>query len=402
MTRIKIILITIFSIMLLTSVLYTVSNKILLESFQEIENEQMIRNLVRVDSAVQNYQSTLSIQMRDWAEWDDTYEYIQNQNEEYVSSNLSDGSLINLEINFMAFIADTGEIISSFGVDLSEETSVPSRVIIEGLLKNSHIQSSIRTHSEISILLEIEDELIFVGLAPITKTDGYGDSHGSILFARIFDDSMKEKLIDLTQLDLTLKHTNTPKLSQDMVEANKEIKTSGEYFVRAFSEQEIAGYTDIRDTEDNSLAIIKVVSSRDIYKHGKHVVFIFTVISSCAILLFGVVILISFEILLLRRLSRLSKEVAGISINTLEDAHIQESGFDEIGTLASKINNLFTELAKAHTEEMKARQLEKEVSLELKKSLKETEEMNKLMVGRELKMIELKKELANAQKKSSE
>src|SRR3989339_348073 len=103
MTRIKIIGITFLSILFLTAAMYTVSNKILLDSYMEIERDQMVQHLTRIDSAIENQQSNLNIKLLDWSQWDDTFQFMQDRNEAYISSNLAVTTLINLDINYIAF-----------------------------------------------------------------------------------------------------------------------------------------------------------------------------------------------------------------------------------------------------------------------------------------------------------
>ncbi|KKS29567.1 MAG: Sensory transduction histidine kinase [Parcubacteria group bacterium GW2011_GWA2_43_11] len=397
MTRIKIIGITIVSILLLTGTLYIVSNKILLDSYRNIEHDQMVQHLIRVDSAVKNFQSNLGIKLRDWSQWDDTFQFVSDRNEEYVTSNLAVTTLQNLEINFIGFFDIQGGLIFSVGTSLTEEQEIPSESIMR------EVASKVLTPpspSEFSGVLEVQGKILFIEVQTIKKTSGEGYV-GNMLFGRYLDESVVTELGELTQLDLTFTQLHGQDLlSQDLTEIIEDISANKGYHIHEFSEQNIAGYTVITSTQKEVLGIFKVLRERQVYLQGKNTVFTFVIIASCAILLFGIVILIFFEYLLLHRLSVLSKEVKEISIRDLQNTRVHEHGNDEIGTLATSINDLLQEVTRAQEDEKKAQELEKEVSIKLQKSLEETQEMNRLMVGRELKMIELKKELEQAQKKS--
>lgn len=105
------------------------------------------------------------------------------------------------------------------------------------------------------------------------------------------------------------------------------------------------------------------------------------------------------------------------------DFQIEVSAKDEIGKLTERFNEMVSKLEEkvsieeqrdilevqvnARTKELKelTEKLEKEVrerTEELEKKVKEYEKINKLMVGRELKMIELKKELRKREENEKE
>jgi sensor domain CHASE-containing protein len=396
MTRIKIIAITIVSILFLTGTLYIVSNKILLDSYISIEHDQMVQHLTRVDGAVKNFQTNLRIKLLDWSQWDDTFQFALDRNEEYIVSNLAITTLQNLEINFIAFFDTQGELIFSIGTSLSEEEEIPSESLMREIASKTLTSPS---PSEVSGIFETQGKLLFVEAQTIKKTSGEGNA-GSMLFARYLDESVVAELGELTHLDLTFSQLRDQNLPQDITEAVEDISATEGYHVHQFSEQMIAGYTAVINAQGEILGIFKVLRERQVYLQGKNTVFVFVMIAGCAILLFGIIILIFFEYLLLHRLYVLSKEVKGISIHDLHGTRVHEHGNDEIGTLATSINDLLQEVTRAQEDEKKAQELEKEATIKLQKSLEETQQMNKLMIGRELKMIELKKKLSEIESKS--
>jgi HAMP domain-containing protein len=95
----------------------------------------------------------------------------------------------------------------------------------------------------------------------------------------------------------------------------------------------------------------------------------------------------------LSRLEQLALRVAEGALDVKVDADLREKK-DELGSLAVSFHTMTTELARANRRIVESQE-------ELKKHAEVLERMNKLMVGRELKMRELKSEL-NAIKSSPE
>ena len=88
-----------------------ISLTILLTSFEKIENDRVEQNIGRVKNALEEKTKALNLFNLDWSVWDDTYEFIEDRNEDYIKSNLVDTTFINRKINIMVFVNHKGEVI---------------------------------------------------------------------------------------------------------------------------------------------------------------------------------------------------------------------------------------------------------------------------------------------------
>lgn len=128
------------------------------------------------------------------------------------------------------------------------------------------------------------------------------------------------------------------------------------------------------------------------------------VMSAIFILIIGMTLIFSYNISLFisRPIRELSQLVNQYSHGKF-DLRVTVASQDEIGHLgeafnemAEKLQILYTDLAQKVSE--RTRQIE-EKSKEFEKQTREYAEINKLMIGRELKMVELKKEIDDLKKK---
>src|SRR5690554_7282337 len=53
------------------------------------ENQQAGQELARIENSLVQNHNALTAQTRDWAHWDDTYQFIQDANSDYATSNFS-------------------------------------------------------------------------------------------------------------------------------------------------------------------------------------------------------------------------------------------------------------------------------------------------------------------------
>lgn len=113
-------------------------------------------------------------------------------------------------------------------------------------------------------------------------------------------------------------------------------------------------------------------------------------------LLFSLLLGLLFSFVLVRRMSKLINFVREMSAGkSVKPIAITRS--DELGELGSAFNNLSVKLSESRIGlERQVKERTKELdqkSSELKKTLAESERLNKSMIGRELEMIKLKKEI---------
>jgi len=140
----------------------------------------------------------------------------------------------------------------------------------------------------------------------------------------------------------------------------------------------------------------------EVLNNAKKRAAIVTIVFALLVILIG----LRFSRNLTRPLIRLNNTAQAVGKGNF-NARADESRKDEIGELAKALNSMTKNLKAAQekllrSEKQKSKYLEKEVAKktkELRKKISELEKWNKLTSGRELKMIELKKELARLKKR---
>ena len=106
---------------LLTAIMYVISNTILTPSYADLENASMHTNVERLISAMDSKLSYMDAFNYDWAAWDDTYSFIEDVNTEYIDSNLVDETFIGGQLNLMVFVNSSGQVVFSKAFDLENE-----------------------------------------------------------------------------------------------------------------------------------------------------------------------------------------------------------------------------------------------------------------------------------------
>ena len=102
--RKKTLLPVVVTLIALIVVLYFSMSMILYRGYAAAEQQNVISNMQRVTTAYRSEQEQLQGLLENWAWWDDTYKFIQNDNTAYQLSNLNIASIQGLKINFMVSV----------------------------------------------------------------------------------------------------------------------------------------------------------------------------------------------------------------------------------------------------------------------------------------------------------
>ena len=137
--RLKTLIIVGGAVIVLGFVVYGISQTVLMKGFLEIEKEITEKNVKRVINSLYNDISVIDSTNYDWSAWDDTYEFIQNKNEEYIESNLINDTFVTIGINMMLYFNSSGQLVFGKAVDLENETEIEiPQDLLDYIKKNGH------------------------------------------------------------------------------------------------------------------------------------------------------------------------------------------------------------------------------------------------------------------------
>src|SRR5262245_7131138 len=123
--RRKTLLIVGLSLAVLFFIVYLVVSLISMAGFSTVESQDARQNVSRAQQALDDEISKLSTSVGDWAPWDDSYNFMLDQNRDFIDSNLSGDALANLKINLMVFVDNDHQIFYGVGYDLVQGQEAP-------------------------------------------------------------------------------------------------------------------------------------------------------------------------------------------------------------------------------------------------------------------------------------
>jgi diguanylate cyclase (GGDEF)-like protein/PAS domain S-box-containing protein len=248
--------------------LYGIALHIILSSSSQLEQHNTRQNVERVLLAISSDTANLERQGADWSNWDETYNFMQGKNPNFVKSNINTDVFVTLQLNFILLIDSDNRLLAAQGFDLSQAKSVDIPASLRSQLNSNALLRPAAPNSKINALgisMLPENPLLLVSRQILTS-EAKGPSRGTLIFGRYLNDRAISQLAKTTSLSLTIKRFDDPQLPPDFQAVRSELIRDRTICVKPLNNDEISGYTTIDDVYGKPALIVKVDMPRDIYK----------------------------------------------------------------------------------------------------------------------------------------
>lgn len=316
-------------------------NYILLSSVEINEQRQVRTELARAVNAVKYDLATLTAFLTDWAVWDDTYKYVQEQNEDYVKNNLADATFSSQKINMMIFADYQGKILygKAYNLDNSTEVAInvsPYQPIINSVLPSAGV-------SLVSGIVLMPEGPMMVAAMPVVDSLKQKPARGVMLIGRYLNLSELDRLSKITQLPIQIMAFN----SEQLPSGTQQLKNE-KSIVQVINSTTVAGITLLKDITGQERFLLKIESPRLLYRQGINSAVLFGASLLIVTLLYGFSMFMLLDRHIVKRIINLITKVDMIkSFDDIVDV-AKIGGKDEITSLAEKINVMLNELKLSH------------------------------------------------------
>ncbi len=384
--RTKTFITVVLTILVLIWVLYATSTNIIRAGFSEIENQTARASVDRATQGIWDQTRDLGRSIRDWSYWDESYEFIQDNNPEFANKNLLDNVFTSLNINVLIFIKPNGEILYSRAYDFQNKLSIPLPLELEAHLKSNQVLWRHTDPEKIYkglILLPVTSSKLLLASSPILNSKGEGPIGGTLIMGRYLDQPILDELSSNQQLSLSLFRVDDPQLPQDFqgtrnkLVANQQINYEFTVLggtenneispedkdrelntlpVSIMSRDKIAAYSLLRDIYGRPTMLLRADIPRAVSHQGERSLKFFFLFLTIASLVFGITTILLLERIVLARLAKLNQQVKIITQNSSLDLRIKLRGNDELGSLAQGINTMLNALSQSQNQQQESQE----------------------------------------------
>ncbi|NMB80123.1 MAG: PAS domain S-box protein [Methanomicrobiales archaeon] len=359
--RKKTVIIVCITLLFLILALYASSELIVQGGFSQVETRSAQKDTDRALVALGSDINALDAVVHDWASRDDTRQYLAGTISSQEWQVLDAGLFDRLGFNAILITDNQGNLLTGRQYDLArrELTSV-SPELGDLLLAYSRPDSGNLTRGGTLGVVPLRGGIMMVSLRPVFSGGDDQTIAGYLLMGRYIDDPEVARLTSLTRLPLEIHPYHDPAMPADFSRAVSRfpasqvpfiLRTGDEAFVldaptiiEPLDSSTLGSYSLIRDIHGNPALVIRASISRDISAQGRTTSLWFVIMLIITGLVFGMVILVLLEKIVLSRLAVLSCRVNDIGRDRDFSARVSVGGSDEIGDLAGNVNGMLCDL----------------------------------------------------------
>ncbi len=268
-TRRRALIVIVAATVLMVVVLYGSLQWILLRGFAAVEQDNTVRNVQRAVEALNAELGYLNSKASDWANWDDTYEFMEDGNSQHVESNLTDESFVDLGLNLMLFIRPSGQVLAGKSYDLASKKEIEVSSALKRHLSMDGLLRPADNGTRRSGLLLLPEGPLAIVSRPILTSKGTGPSRGTLLMGRYVDAALVDHLARTTHLALDMYGVQDAQMPADMQALKGSFSLSNEFVVWPRDGDTVAGYTILNDLYGQPALLLRVTTSRPIYQQGQ-------------------------------------------------------------------------------------------------------------------------------------
>ncbi|KPQ24942.1 MAG: two-component system, cell cycle response regulator [Halomonas sp. HL-48] len=187
---------------------------VIFPTLQAEERMMVKRELDRVERSFERDQQQLFAQVRDWAHWDDTYQFVQGDYPRYQDVNFSQEMFEDMRYQLMAFFNTDGEVRFLAGISPATGDYQTCTALVDECAWMApwvnNMQAAIDDDSVSQTAIYADQTPVLVAATPILRTDSSGPPAGWLFKARTLDDEWQAFLEDYTGLPISLELVNQP------------------------------------------------------------------------------------------------------------------------------------------------------------------------------------------------
>jgi signal transduction histidine kinase len=290
--------------------LHLVTALLLHPSYQAIENSEINQSLTQLDNVINYRLTSLESITKDYATWDDTYRFIQDKNQGYISNNLVDSTFNNLKINVLAFVNLNKSIVYCKSFDLNNSAQIEtSNEMTNFVSSNNNLWnfSSVNS-SSVSGLILMDDKPMLIATKPILTSNGVGPIMGGVLFGRYLDAIELRNLKQITNLDFSIQPVITLN-QEDQIIKESLVSTKRSSLIKENNFDFVSGYKLVKDVNSNPVFLLKITESREIFKQADIIEYIFIASSAFLTIILAIILIFMMEKNIFKPMNKIASSV---------------------------------------------------------------------------------------------
>ena len=336
---------------------YALSQSLILTRFDLQDANLLEAETQRLENLLdQNLRRNLDL-VQSYSQWDESYEFMQGQHPDYLSRNADPDALSEMNFDFMLFLDLQGQLYAEQWLP-----PVLTELFVLGERPSSfeQLRSAIlalagqlvqpQRHNVYGQLVEVQGVPLILAMGSIHDNQATLPSAGTLIAGHFLDGERGESL--QRQIGGTLRLLPVDEQLNDW----QPIGSNADYNLnrvdasprRILGDDQQQQLLRFRNSLDEPEMMFEVTRDRRLYHEGRQAIAIFLSQATAVGLLALLLIYLGLEFAILRRVSRMHREIAGIGPESSRQ-RLGDNGHDELGRLAHEVNRMLERLEQSET-----------------------------------------------------
>lgn len=330
--RSKVIALLTLMFAILSVLAIAIQTEVVMPSFTRLERANALTSMKRVRYAMDRDLEALQVDAMDWANWGDAYRFVQDHNQTFIRTNLTQSAVNQVRVDAIVFIDLQGHIVLWSG------NVLPTRLSLQGsLAAGSSLRADFPWRKYLGTmtaprgLLRTNLGVMLIAGAPILDGTGRGRPLGMVIMGRLLTPTRLRGLESQTQVHITMLHGPVARGAERLVETRALTQVYGTFV----------------DVDRRPLMTLRVDVPRSITARGRTAIRYVSasIVAAAAAVLALIVVLLNR--LVLAPLTRVTQHAVVVADDADLSARLNFTSKDEFGRLAREFDRMVERLAAA-------------------------------------------------------
>jgi diguanylate cyclase (GGDEF)-like protein len=327
---------------------YFVSRFALLNGFSRLESNYAHESVRRLQNHVQAEEDQLVTMARDYAQWDQTFDFMVRHNSSYVHDELTDDTFNIIHINLFMLLDNAGNVV--FHKD-SHDWPINQKSLAD--ISMAYLSTAAGAQHQASAgLLDVNGRMFMLAFEPILTSRGDGQARGTLVMGRGLSEAVLSSMSRSIGVPLWLEPADNAPSPKD----RRALWSDGTASVMMESDSALLAYLPLKDLTGVNRKLLVARMPSDLYSEGQKVARYLLLLLMLAGLVHSGVLLIVLEEALLKRVEKLDRKIKQVAVSGDLSLRLDVNGKDELSDLAGTVNAMLTAVQKAKAELLQAQE----------------------------------------------
>jgi PAS domain S-box-containing protein len=343
--QVKILLVVFIPTLILGLSLFTYFQANMVSNAQQGDKQIAVETLKRTQFVINNELSHLGNVGDDWASWTDTYNFVKNNNSDFIRSNLGDETFQKLSLGLMVFTDDSGKLVFGKAYDLENqmEISFPSDLTRYISDDRVFINQTEITNGRTGIII-LNQEPVLIAEYPILTSERQGPSHGTFIVGRFMDSNFVASVEVMTNTQLSSTLFNGRLTGLDMRSSSAADMDNQTVYVEPFNSTSLSAKMLLYDVNGNPAVVLETLSEQTMAVQTKNDLFVAFLAINVVTVASAVITFVLLSKFVVSKITILSQKMIKIKKHGFFDERADVKGKDEISDLSSEFNAMLDEI----------------------------------------------------------